>query len=323
VDRLRRIVGTRRVGHAGTLDPFATGLLLLAWGRATRLLPFLSAATKTYAATLRLGIVTDSDDTTGATLATSDAPLDEAAIRAAGARFTGTIEQRAPALSAIKQGGEPLYRKARRGDVVTPPLRRVHIQALDIARIDPVARTVDFTLTCSSGTYVRSLARDWGEALGVGGALSALRRLAIGPHRVEGAVPTAELVERPEGSIPAWNARLAAAGLTPEQALAELPALTLDPAEARAVVTGRAPARQRALEAGIAPVCPAFRLLDGEGSLLGVGALAAPAAAGGSAAAAAGDETREGGPPARAHAPSADEPFDLRLVWAVRESAAP
>lgn len=294
VDRLRRIVGTRRVGHAGTLDPFATGLLLLAWGRATRLLPFLSAGEKTYEATMRLGVTTDSYDTTGTTLATSDAPLDEGAIRAAAARFVGAIEQRAPAVSAIKQGGEALHRKARRGEDVVPPVRSVFVRALAIDEIDPAARTVRFTLTCSAGTYVRSLAHDWGHALGVGGALSALRRTASGPHVVAGAIPTADLTERPEGSIPEWNARLAGAGLTPEQALAGLPALALDAAEARAVGTGRAPARRRALEAGIAPDCPAFRLLDGDGALLGVGALAGEA-----------------------------DPFELRLVWAAREATAP
>lgn len=308
VDRLRRIVGTRRVGHAGTLDPFATGLLLLAWGRATRLLPFLSAGDKTYAATLQLGITTDSDDTTGTVTATCDRALDEAAIRAAATAFHGTMEQRAPAVSAIKQGGEALYRKARRGEVVTPPVRRVRIVSLAIERVDVAARTVDFVLSCSAGTYVRSLARDWGEALGVGGALSALRRRAIGPHDVTGAIPTGDLAARPEGSIPEWNTRLAAAGLTPEQALAGLPELALDATEARAVGTGRAPARRRALEAGIPADCAAFRLLDGEGALLGVGALTPPL-------------TPDAPPPPAA--PTADDPFELRLVWAAREALAP
>jgi tRNA pseudouridine55 synthase len=242
-------------------------------------------------------VTTDSDDTTGRVLATSDAAIDEAAVRAAATAFVGAIDQRAPAVSAIKQGGEALYRKARRGEAVTAPVRQVRIASLIVERVDPGARTVDFVLTCSAGTYVRSLARDWGDALGVGGALSRLRRLAIGPHRVEGAIPTAELTERPEGSIPEWNARLAAAGFTPEQALSALPALVLDAAEAKAVGTGRAPSRRRALDAGIAAGCPAFRLVDGEGALVGVGALAAAAAP--------------------------EDPFELRLVWAARETLAP
>ncbi|MEO6463737.1 MAG: hypothetical protein ABIP29_11740, partial [Candidatus Eisenbacteria bacterium] len=282
--------------------------------RATRLLPFLSAGDKTYAATLRLGITTDSDDTTGRVTATCDQALDEAAIRTAATAFQGTIEQRAPAVSAIKQGGEALYKKARRGEVVTPPVRRVRIVSLAIERVDLAARTVDFVVSCSAGTYVRSLARDWGEALGVGGALSALRRNAIGPHDVAGAIPTGDLAERPEGSIPEWNARLAAAGLTPEQALSGLPGLALDGAEARAVGTGRAPARRRALEAGIPADCAAFRLLDGEGALLGVGALTPPATPGAAS---------DAGPPVAPAAPSADDPFELRLVWAAREALAP
>ena len=259
---------------------------------------------------MRLGVTTDSDDTTGRTLATSDAPLDEAAIRDAARAFAGTIEQKAPAVSAIKQEGEALYKKARRGEAVEPPVRRVRIASLVIERIDPAARTVDFTLTCSAGTYVRSVARDWGAALGTGGALAALRRTAIGPHRVDGAIATGELLDRPEGSIPEWNARLEAAGLSAEQALAGLPVLALDPAEARAVGTGRAPARRRALDAGIAADCAAFRLVDGDGALLGVAALGAVP----------GDATNAG----TAAAPATpDEPMALRLVWAAREALAP
>ena len=286
------------MGHAGTLDPFATGLLLLAWGRATRLLPFLAAGEKTYAATLQLGVTTHSYDMTGNVVRRDDSPLDEDAIRAAGARFIGALEQRAPAVSAIKVGGTPLHERVRRGEDVEPPMRSVHVSALSIGRVDLVARTVDFAVTCSAGTYVRSLGHDWGEALGVGGALLALRRLAIGLQPVAGAIPTTDLLDRPEGSIPEWNERLIVAGLTPEQALVALPGLTLDAAEARGVGTGRAPSRRRALDAGLAPGVAAFRLLDGDGALLGVGALDATAGT------------------------APDEPFDLRLVWAVHEGSA-
>jgi len=229
-----------------------------------------------------------------------DTPVDEGAIRAAAAKFIGALEQRAPAVSAIKVGGTPLHARVRRGEEVEPPVRSVHVSELVIERVDTIARTVDFVVTCSAGTYIRSIGHDWGEALGVGGALSALRRLAIGPHRVEGAIPTQDLLDRPEGSIPEWNERLAESGLTPEQSLVALPALTLDEAEARAVGTGRAPSRRRALEAGIAAGVPAFRVLAADGALLGVGAL----------------ETTAG------PAPSPDDPFELRLVWAVREGAA-
>lgn len=286
------------MGHAGTLDPFATGLLLLAWGRATRLLPFLAAGEKSYAATLQFGITTHSYDLTGDVVRRDDSPLDEGAIRAAAAQFVGALEQRAPAVSAIKVAGVPLHARVRRGEEVEPPVRSVHVSELRIERVDVAARTVDFIVTCSAGTYVRSIGHDWGEALGVGGALSALRRLSIGPHAVEGAIPTTDLLDRPEGSIPEWNDRLAEAGLTPEQALCALPALTLDEAEARGVGTGRAPGCRRALDAGLVAGTPAFRLLAADGALLGVAAL----------------------DPAAATTP--DDPFELRLVWAVREGAA-
>jgi tRNA pseudouridine55 synthase len=296
VDRLRRVVGTRRVGHAGTLDPFATGLLLLAWGRATRLLPFLSATRKVYRGTLELGLVTDTLDGTGRVLERRDVRLDEPALREAALRFVGTIEQTAPAVSAIKQGGEPLHKRVRRGEAVRPPTRTVTIHALEIESVDARAKRATFVVTCSSGTYVRSLASDWGEALGTGATLVALRRLAIGPHAVEGAIPTQDLLDRPIGSIPEWNERLAAAGLTAEQALAFLPALELGASEADALALGRAPARSRALAAGIAEGTEAFRFMGPGGRVLGVGSLATAAAA--------------------------DVPLELRLVWATAPQAA-
>jgi tRNA pseudouridine55 synthase len=298
VDRLRRIVGTRRVGHAGTLDPFASGLLLLAWGRATRLLPFLAGSAKTYRGLLTLGVVTDTGDRTGTVVETSDAPIDEARVRNEALAFVGLIAQRAPAYSAIKQGGEALYKKARRGDAIEPPVRPITIHALDVRAVDVAARTVEFDLTCSSGTYVRSLAVDWGRALGTGGSLAELRRLAIGPHDVTGAIPTPELIERPGGSIPEWNERLTEAGLTPEQALAFLPHLALTAEEATALADGRAPLRRRALDAGLAPGTGAIVLADPSGALVAVAGLAGDAA----------------------EAP--DVPLALRMVWAAREEAA-
>ena len=297
VDRLRRVAGTRRVGHAGTLDPFATGLLLLAWGRATRLLPFLSGAPKTYRGVLRLGIVTDTGDPTGRVLESrvpDASAFDPARIEQAAGAFRGRIAQRAPAYSALKQGGEPLHRKARRGEAVEPPVRTVTIHALTVGTIDAAAGTIGFEAVCSSGTYVRSLAEDWGRALGPGASLVSLRRTAIGPHSVDGAIPTTDLLDRPVGSIPEWNRRLVDAGLTPEQALAFLPGVALAPGEARALALGQAPARRRVLDAGVAPGPEALRLTDEAGTLLAVGAL--PDAGG------------------------ADAPLDLRLVWAAADT---
>jgi tRNA pseudouridine55 synthase len=298
VDRLRRVAGTRRVGHAGTLDPFATGLLLLAWGRATRLLPFLSGAAKTYDAVLQLGVVTDTGDPKGnvvARVTPPDEAFDPAVIEAAAAGFRGPIEQRAPAYSAIKQGGEPLHRKARRGEVVEPPVRTVTIHALTIGAIDRAAGTIAFSATCSSGTYIRSLAEDLGKALGPGASLVSLRRSAIGPHSVEGAIPTQDLLDRPVGSIPEWNERLTEAGLTPEDALAFLPAFALDPSEAARLAQGQAPRAGDLRHAGLADDIAVLRLTDGQGALLAV-------------AAGAGD------------APDG-RPVDLKLVWAAAETA--
>jgi tRNA pseudouridine55 synthase len=283
------------VGHAGTLDPFATGLLLLAWGRATRLLTFLSGASKTYRAVMRLGVVTDTGDPTGRILenrASKADAFDPARIEAAAAAFRGPIAQRAPAYSAVKQGGEALHRKARRGEVVEPPVRTVTIHALTVGEVDAAAGTIAFDVTCSSGTYIRSLAEDWGRVLGPGASLLSLRRSAIGPHLAEGAIPTEDLLDRPVGSIPDWNLRLALAGLTPEQALAFLPALALEPAEADALGQGRAPSASRALAAGAVAGTAALRLTDARGALLAVAAVPAEAA----------------------QAP--DAPLDLRLVWA-------
>ncbi len=277
MDRLRRVVGTRRVGHAGTLDPFATGLLLLAWGRATRLLAFLSAAPKTYRATLLLGTTTDTGDHTGRTVAHVDVPagaLDAARLAETARAFVGEIEQTVPVYSAVKVGGEPLHRKARRGEVVAPPTRRVTVHALTIGAVDAARGTVEFDVTCSSGTYVRSLAVDWGTALGVGGTLLALRRLAIGRHSVAGAISTRDLLDRPEGSIPEWNARLIAAGLTPEQALADLPRLDLTADECGRLAHGAAPTRARALALGLPATSDAIALFDTDGLLAGVATLA-------------------------------------------------
>ena len=299
VDRLRRVVGTRRVGHAGTLDPFATGLLLLAWGRATRLLPFLSAAAKTYEAVMRLGVVTDTGDPTGRVIAESapaQGAFDPAAIEAAAQGFRGAITQRAPAYSAVKQGGEALYKKARRGEAVEPPVRTVTVHALTIGAIDAQAGTIGFSVTCSSGTYVRSLAADLGKALGPGGSLLSLRRSAIGPHGVQGAVPTGDLLDRPVGSIPEWNERLSEAGLTPEQALAFLPAFALDRSEAARLAQGQGPVAGDLRHAGLPDETPLLRLTDEDGALLAVAEGAG--------------ESPDG------------RPLELRMVWAAAEAAA-
>jgi tRNA pseudouridine55 synthase len=190
VARVRRLAGTRKVGHAGTLDPMATGVLLVGVNRATRLLGHLSLTVKAYDATVRLGAATSTDDAEGETLHT--APVDHVdadAVRRAAAGFVGDIEQRPSSVSAVKVGGVRSYARVRAGEDVELPARPVTVHEL---RVGDVRRAeghldVDVSVRCSSGTYVRAIARDLGNALAVGGHLSALRRTAVGPFTLQDA----------------------------------------------------------------------------------------------------------------------------------------
>jgi tRNA pseudouridine55 synthase len=181
------------VGHTGTLDPFATGLLVVLVGRATRLARFVESQPKTYLAGARLGARTDTDDWTGAVVG----PVVErpevalAAVREALAGFAGPQRQRPPSYSAKHVGGERSYRLARRGEAVALPDVAVMVHAIELVAYE--APTLTFRASVSAGTYVRALARDLGDRLGVGAHLTALRREAIGPLRVEDAVPLAEV----------------------------------------------------------------------------------------------------------------------------------
>jgi tRNA pseudouridine55 synthase len=195
VGRVRRLAGTRKVGHAGTLDPMATGVLVLGVGRATRLLGHLQLADKEYVATVRLGQSTVTDDAEGDVVSSTPAGhLDAGAIKAAMAPLTGSIEQVPSSVSAIKVEGQRSYARVRAGEDVDLPARPVTVEAFElgeIRRLDPgggagpraAGDTVvdaDVRVVCSSGTYVRALARDLGEALGVGGHLTMLRRTRVG-----------------------------------------------------------------------------------------------------------------------------------------------
>lgn len=183
VSRVRRLAGTRKVGHAGTLDPMATGVLLLGTNRATRLLGHLMLTRKAYDATVVLGVSTTTDDAEGeVTASTSAAHLEEAPVREALRAFVGDIEQVPTAVSAIKVDGKRAYARVRAGEEVVLKARPVTIDAIDVHRVEVVGETteVDLTVRCSSGTYIRAIARDLGAALGVGGHLSALRRTAVG-----------------------------------------------------------------------------------------------------------------------------------------------
>ncbi|MBL8930263.1 MAG: tRNA pseudouridine(55) synthase TruB [Kineosporiaceae bacterium] len=188
VARMRRILGTRKVGHAGTLDPMATGVLVLGVGRGTKLLTYLVGTDKTYLATIRLGASTVTDDREGEVLTRTEAGgLDEQAVRGAVRGLTGELDQVPSAVSAIKVDGRRAYARVRAGEQVALPARRVTISRFEVLnvrrdRADGLGVVdLDVVVDCSSGTYIRALARDLGVALGVGGHLTALRRTRVGP----------------------------------------------------------------------------------------------------------------------------------------------
>jgi tRNA pseudouridine55 synthase len=225
VQRVRRALRTRQAGHTGTLDPFATGLLVVLVGRATRLARFVESEAKTYLATARLGVRTATDDVTGAVIEERDADrLSLERVRETLAGFAGEQRQRPPAYSAKHVGGERSYRLARRGAAVEPPEATVTVHRIELVDWEPPA--VTFRATVSAGTYLRAIGRDLGERLGVGGHLTALRREAIGGLRVEEAVPLDQV--GPDALLP------------PARVLGHLPAVELDPAAKAAVVHGRA-----------------------------------------------------------------------------------
>jgi tRNA pseudouridine55 synthase len=183
VGRMRRLAQTKKVGHAGTLDPMATGVLVLGINRATRLLGYLTHADKEYVATIRLGQATVTDDAEGdVTSSTSAAHVDEAAVRAVLPAYTGDIQQVPSSVSAIKVDGVRSYAKVRAGEEVALKARPVTISAFDLTDVRPEGEVVDVDVrvVCSSGTYIRALARDIGHDLGVGGHLTMLRRTRVG-----------------------------------------------------------------------------------------------------------------------------------------------
>ena len=188
VDRARRALGTRRVGHTGTLDPFATGVLPLCLGRATRLARFLTAGEKTYRATLRLGFATTTDDLTGEPLGEPRrVELTDESLRAALAGLVGRFDQVPPAFSARQVDGRRLYELARRGEATARAATPVEVQALDL--VSRAGDTLELEVRCSAGTYVRAIARDLGEQLGCGAHLVALRRTRSGGFGLDQAVP--------------------------------------------------------------------------------------------------------------------------------------
>ncbi len=195
VRRVRRAAGDARTGHAGTLDPLATGVVICCLGRATRCVERLMELAKTYEATVDLSAFTSTDDAEGeAEPVEAASPPRREAIEAACTRLTGWIDQRPPAFSAVHVGGQRAYKRARRGEAMEMPVRRVRVDAIEV--LGYAWPRLELRVTCGRGTYLRSLARDLGVMLGTGGYLTALRRTAVGPYSVEQAVPI-ERCERP------------------------------------------------------------------------------------------------------------------------------
>jgi tRNA pseudouridine55 synthase len=262
VDHVRKVLGERRAGHTGTLDPFATGVLAVCVGKATRLARFLSEGDKVYRATVRLGFATTTDDRLGEPLGEARAATAErAAVEAACRRLTGTLMQVPPVYSAKRVGGRRMYDLAREGVAVAREAVPVTVHALDV--LDCAGDRLDLEVRCSPGTYVRALARDLGQALGVGGHLLELRRTRTGAFGLEEAVAWDELAGRGrEAMVPLSSL------------LTDLPAVTVGE-EGRAYLGHGRPLGRAQVRAGFpeAEPPPRLRVLDESGALL---ALAVP-----------------------------------------------
>jgi tRNA pseudouridine55 synthase len=253
VDVVRRSLGTRKVGHAGTLDPMATGLLILGVGRATRLLRYLGELPKTYVATGRLGEETDTLDADGDLVRTTPVEVSLAEAERACAALVGNSMQTPPAYSAVKVEGRKLYEAARKGEVLEAPARPIRVDAFDVTAFD--GRDLEVHIRCSGGAYVRVLVADVGRSLGCGAHLVRLRRTTIGSFRVEDAHSPGEGRLEPV-----------------ERAVEHLPSVRLGPEEARAASYGR--------PLGPSRILGPFAVLDPDDALVGIyrdeGAMARP-----------------------------------------------
>ncbi|CAM4003614.1 tRNA pseudouridine(55) synthase TruB [Corynebacterium belfantii] len=265
VSKIRRIFSTKKVGHAGTLDPMATGVLVLGLERGTKFLAHMVASTKSYAATIRLGAATTTDDREGETITSASpdqlAAITETMISDAVEQFRGSIMQRPAAVSAIKIDGKRAHQRVREGEKVEIPARPVTISRYDILEIRRNAAFIDIDVEvdCSSGTYIRSLARDLGEELGVGGHLTALRRTQVGPFTLDNAVTLEKLEETPHVS------------LTLDQALAaSYPVLSVSEKEASNLAMGKwlAPRGLKGTHAAVDPHGRTIALVKEQGKRL-------------------------------------------------------
>jgi tRNA pseudouridine55 synthase len=265
VAHVRRRTHLSRVGHAGTLDPQATGVLLIGLGKGTKLVQFLQEYPKTYRATLQLGVRTDTYDATGRIVEVKAVGgITPAQVVAVLAGFQGVIEQIPPMYSALKQQGQRLYTLARQGLEVERQPRRVHISRLTLLACS--AETVTVEVACSGGTYIRVLADDIGARLGCGAHLTALARTAIGPFALEDALPLPAFEAAVRQGV--WQRSL----ISLSRAVAAFPALIVTPSAAQAIAHGRAPTmREVSRVAGAFEVDATVAILSPDGALLAVG----------------------------------------------------
>ncbi len=267
---LRRRLGCRRIGHAGTLDPFATGLLLGLIGRGTKLFPMLSALDKTYEGVLVLGVETSTGDPQGETThSRSTAGISTADVRAVARSLEGSQEQVPPMTSAVKYRGQPLYKLSRRGLEVPRRPRQVRINRFEILSYENPR--VAFRVHCSKGMYVRSLALEFGRRLGVGGHLASLKRTEIGAFHVRDAAGMDVLRERPPREV------LGRYGCALSDALVSIAAVRLNPSGVRKVRCGVYPTPADMLDFDAVPESGKLvQLLDPEGALVAVGRSSTP-----------------------------------------------
>lgn len=259
VSRIKRAAGARKAGHAGTLDPFATGVLVCCLNRATRLARFFLGGEKRYRARMTLGVETDSQDATGTVVAACDpGKPDIAEIRAAVEAFRGKIRQQPPAFSALKHQGVPLYKLARKGTPIQKPPREVQIRSIEVISVD--LPQIELDVTCSAGTYIRTLCADIGGRLGYGGHLKTLRRLKSSGFSIDEAL-TLERIEQ-EAQAGSLTERI----LPMASALRNMPAAVADPQVVEKISFGR-PIAVSELEA---PARGAFKVVDSGDRLVAI-----------------------------------------------------
>ncbi len=267
VRQIRRAAHMKRVGHAGTLDPLATGVLPVAIGDATRLVDELVGARKRYRAEILLGRETDSYDIDGAVVEERDASgVTMEDVRAALPAFVGPIMQAPPAFSAIKRDGQPAYKAARRGDPLDLPLRPVTVYAIELLSLTHEDRGARLTLDvrCGQGFYVRSLAHDLGAALGVGGTIAALRRTQVGAFLAEDAVPLDRAVVRLE------SGDIEGLVLPPDTVVAHLPSVSMDEEQVVRVRNGLSMSLEGLVNADELDAAPQIRCYGPDGSFVGM-----------------------------------------------------